>query len=105
MMAGEQLYPEGHHPGEPLFDVHTHEQAKTLRRRDVSKIDPVRYYFIDFESVVHRDPDNGPALVYGQWGQDDDLPELEYEGWYSPFPVDVFMLGNVYYKELIRVSC
>lgn len=106
MMDAEQLYPAGHHPVYPRFDIAIRGFSKTIRRRDVANSSPVKYRFIDFESMIDfKDSEKAPRVLGGSFafGQDDDLPELRYARMYDPFPVDVFMLGNVYKKRLVDV--
>ena len=106
MMSGEQLYPRGHHPARSQCDITGHFRAEFIRRRDVASSQPVKYYFIDFEAAAKYDESVlSPRMsyYYGQ-GQDDELPELGFSDPYDPFPVDVFTLGNVYKKRLVKVS-
>ena len=102
-MSGEQLYPHGHHPSNPRMDVIMYGFAKVLRRRDVANTAPVKYYFTDFEASMTLDESNGPILIRSLFGQDRETPELNANVPYSPFPVDIFTLGNVYQKRLIEV--
>ena len=105
MMDGEQLFPDGHHPVLPRFDVAMHGYSRPIRRRDFARHSPVKYLFIDFESTFLFSDPNKPPLVYGPYGQDKELPEFQFPVGrsYSPFPVNVFMLGNVYKKHLVEV--
>ena len=108
MMDGEQLFPKGHHPVYPRFDIAIRRFSKPIRRRDVANSEPVKYRFIDFESMINfKDSEKAPRVLGGSFafGQDDDLPELRYGvgQMYDPFPVDIFMLGNVYKKRLVDV--
>ena len=102
MMDGEQLYPDGHHPSFPSLNVSTVGLAKCLRRRDVAEHRPVKYYFIDFEAAMQFKKPS--PKVYYIFGQDPELPELSFNKSFSPYPVDIFMLGNVYRKRLIQVD-
>lgn len=103
-MAGEQLYPEGHHPCDPNYSLTASYVSKGLRRRDVARHNPVKYYFIDFEVTSRFDPSIKNPLIMLCFGQDKDLPELRWDHPYSPYPVDIFTLGNVYQKEFIEAS-
>ena len=100
MMDGEHLYPEGHHPLHPGMAQTLTQMSRHLRRRDVAKIHPVKYLFIDFQSTNYYDP---IEKIYVRFGQDNDLPELHRQGLFSPFPCDIFTLGNVYSKEFLEV--
>ena len=109
MADGEQLYPAGHHPEHPQFDIAFRRLSKPIRRRDIADSSPVKYYFIDFESTLHfKDPSRPPQVLAGSYvfGQDKELPELRYGigRMYDPLPVDIFMLGNVYQKKLVDAS-
>lgn len=65
---------------------------------------PVRYYFIDFDEAVQRPEEwTGPFLVEGARCIDPELPELHFHHPYDPFPVDVFLLGNMYKRSLLDV--
>jgi hypothetical protein len=77
--------------------------AKVLRRRDVAATNPVKYHFIDFEVSRKVDDATSDPKEFLFFGLDDDLPELYFSEPYSPFPVDIFMLGNVYKKRLVQV--
>lgn len=99
MMDARPLFPEGHHPvrmnytPDAVFPVHH------LNRQD----HPVKYYFIDFGISSHFSPDDVP-LVVGTKGRDKEPPELSDTQPYNPFPLDIFILGNVYLQEFVQVS-
>ena len=77
------------------------KDAKPLRRSDVKG---VRYYIIDFGiSSYFKDP-VAPRLVTGPDGLDNEVPELHREAPYDPFPVDIFILGNMYKKLFVEVG-
>lgn len=64
----------------------------------------VRYHFIDFGEATRRPADHtGPFLVEGSRCIDQALPELKFGRPYDPFPVDVFLLGNMYKEYLLEV--
>ncbi|EJD38311.1 hypothetical protein AURDEDRAFT_72305, partial [Auricularia subglabra TFB-10046 SS5] len=65
---------------------------------------PVRYYFIDFGKSARRPDGHSCAfLVEGARCIDQELPELRFGHPYDPFPVDVFLLGNMYKHTLLEV--
>ena len=100
-MDGEQLYPDGHHPLNPAMDQSLTQFSRHIRRRDVATTHPVKYLFIDFQSTHYYEPTD---RVRVRFGQDDDLPEFRRDQeLFSPFPIDVFTLGNVYRKEFLEV--
>ncbi len=99
MMDARPLYPEGHHPVK-----RNHTPDGMYRISPLSRTDrPVRYYFIDFDLSV-RFPDRGSTYVVGDVGRDTEVPELSEDVPYDAFKVDVFALGNLYYKEFYQVS-
>lgn len=101
MMDGTPLYPDGFHPSRQKMDIDGLNKAKYIRRVDAST--PVRYYFTDFGLSTIMDPWK-PRRVIGKHGADQEVPELSYIEEYDPFPLDVFILGNVYRKTLLDVS-
>ena len=84
------------------YDTRHKALAKHLNRRDV---DPINYYFIDFGISSKFNKSDTNRLVYGFKGVDREVPELYNRLKYDPFPLDVFILGNVYRRVLIEVSC
>ncbi|KZV99695.1 hypothetical protein EXIGLDRAFT_762360 [Exidia glandulosa HHB12029] len=64
---------------------------------------PVRYFLIDFgESTRVPDGYVGQFLVTGDRTIDPELPEVYFDHPYDPFPVDIFLLGNVYKHSLLE---
>ena len=100
MMDGDPLFPKGFHPSVPTLDA-SGKRAKPRRRRDVSG---VKYYFTDFGISYRFDGTEETRLVIGQEGQDQEVPELHQLEYYDPFPVDVFILGNLFWRKFVRVS-
>ncbi|KAL5530916.1 hypothetical protein ACEPAG_3792 [Sanghuangporus baumii] len=90
------MFPKGFHPcfwdldkgGKPTIP---------LRRSDVPR---VKYFFTDF-GISSRFLEGEPRLVLGLNGLDRDVPELSGFNLYDPFPVDVFVLGNVFKRNFI----
>ncbi|RPD57823.1 kinase-like protein [Lentinus tigrinus ALCF2SS1-7] len=94
MMDARPLYPQGHHPVK-----RNHTPDGMYRISPLSRTDrPVRYYYIDFDLSV-RFPVGGSTYVVGDVGRDTDVPELSEDIPYDAFKVDVFALGNLFYKE------
>ncbi|TDL22598.1 hypothetical protein BD410DRAFT_748340 [Rickenella mellea] len=100
MMDAGEMFPNGFHPYAPWLERNGETKAKPLRRNDVS----VKYYFIDFGiSSLFTDPDK-PRLVSGNDGHDHEPPEFTMVSQirYNPFILDVFILGNVYKKQIVQ---
>lgn len=99
-MDGEPLFPQGHHPVRLDYLEDATHDAPHLTRFD----HPVKYYFIDFGISSYFDPGTVP-LVVGTQGRDKEPPELDDHRPYNPFPLDIFILGNVYRREFLEVCC
>ncbi|KAK7691435.1 hypothetical protein QCA50_004834 [Cerrena zonata] len=97
MMDGEPLFPQGHHPVQLDYLEDGMHYAPYLSRQD----HPVKYYFIDFGISSYFDPGVVP-LVVGTQGRDKEPPELDDRLPYNPFPLDIFILGNLYRKEFVE---
>ncbi|KAF5387969.1 hypothetical protein D9615_000850 [Tricholomella constricta] len=63
---------------------------------------PVRYVIIDFDCSVRLSPGQ-PRLIRKFGGRDGDPPEYKSRDPYDPFKIDVFTLGNVFYKDFYQV--
>ena len=99
MMDGAILFQKGFHPCLPMTDA-SGKIARPRRRRDTSG---VKYYFTDFGLSSRFETNEGPRLVRGEDGLDQEVPELHQSEPYNPFPVDIFILGNLFRKELTEV--
>ena len=99
MMDADEMYPEGFHP------------VKVMQKRDFSgwatyiprSVAGVRYYFVDFGISVHLPEEDRQHFVTGNKGRDQDPPELSGTDPYDPFKLDVFIIGNMFRKELCDV--
>ena len=98
MFDGAGMYPKGFHAILWNFDANGN-QTTPRRRRDVPA---VKYYFTDF-GISSRFQDGKPHLVTGTSGLDREVPELLHLSEYDPFPVDVFILGNVFKHHFVEV--
>ncbi|KAL5492948.1 hypothetical protein ACEPAI_4396 [Sanghuangporus weigelae] len=88
------MFPKGFHPC--FWDLDTGGKPTIpLRRSDVPR---VKYFFTDF-GISSRFLEGEPRLVLGLNGLDRDVPELSGFNLYDPFPVDVFILGNVFKRN------
>ena len=99
MMDGRPLYPQGYHPVRQNVTPDALYEITPLSRTD----HPVRYFYIDFDLSM-RFAEGEPRLATGDVGRDDKVPELSKGVPYDPFKVDIFSLGNLYYKEFELVS-
>jgi len=69
----------------------------------LARIDyPVRYIIIDFDCSVQLS-DGQPHLITDFGGRDGDPPEYKSRDPYDPFKIDVFTLGNVFYKDFYLI--
>lgn len=100
MFDGAGMYRKGYHAIFWDLDVNG-KPAYPLRRSDVPR---VKYYFTDF-GLSSRFLEGEPKLVLGMNGLDRDVPELSGFEQYDPFPVDVFILGNVFKRNFTAVGC
>lgn len=64
----------------------------------------MKYYYIDF-GLARRFPEGTSTYVVGDVGRDTDVPELSSDVPYDAFKVDIFALGNLYFKEFEQVRC
>lgn len=99
-MDASHLFPKGHHPVRLDYTADAVFDAPHLTRSD----NPVKYYFVDFGLSSHFKSDDSP-LVLGTKGRDKEPPELSDRQPYDPFPLDIFILGNLYLKGFLEVSC
>ncbi|KAI0737365.1 kinase-like domain-containing protein [Daedaleopsis nitida] len=94
MMDARPLYPHGHHPVELDYSVDNMYEISPLARIDR----PVLYSFIDF-GISHRFDEGSPTTLLGRRGRNQDVPELSNAIPYDAFKVDVYALGDVFFKE------
>jgi hypothetical protein len=101
MMDASSLYPRGFHPviQQYLYDMVT--EAPVVPR--LAAWPPVRYYFVDFGISIQIPREVYPKAAVGEFGLDRDAPELSATVPYDPFKLDVFILGNMYRKEIYAV--
>ncbi|KAI9063466.1 hypothetical protein FKP32DRAFT_1572015 [Trametes sanguinea] len=98
MVDASPLFPLGHHamahygiPHEPK------KPAPVLSRRST----PLKYYYVDFGISTQYAPGEQRAPVLGSARLDQDVPELSDTVPYDPFMVDIFILGNMFRKEVL----
>ncbi|KAL5530917.1 hypothetical protein ACEPAG_3793 [Sanghuangporus baumii] len=94
MFDAAGMYPNGFHPSYWDFDANG-KRARPLRRSDVLE---VKYFFTDF-GISSRFLEGETRLVMGKAGLDKSVPELSTVDSYDPFPVDIFILGNVFKRN------
>lgn len=99
-MDATALYPRGFHPLRALSLPDLSGAAPYRSRIDAT----VRYYYIDFGISVHIPEHVHPKLVAGRLGRDQEVPELSDAVPYDPFKVDIFIIGNLIFKRLYKVS-
>ncbi|KAF5388421.1 hypothetical protein D9615_000849 [Tricholomella constricta] len=97
MMDARPILPSGWH------FVAQHRDLDGELISPLARIDfPVRYIIIDFDCSVRLSPGQ-PHLVRDFGGRDGDPPEYKSRESYDPFKIDVFTLGNVFYKDFYKV--
>ncbi|KAI8970996.1 kinase-like protein [Trametes punicea] len=94
MMDARALYPEGHHPVRLGSSPDAIYEVNPLPRADHK----LQYYYIDFGLACHL-PRGKSSYVVGDVGRDTEVPELSSHVPYDAFKVDIFALGNLYFKE------
>jgi len=99
MLDASDMYPEGFHPIHQDLDKAWNNHARYRERHQVQN---VKYYFIDFGLSSHFADPNQHRLVLGEDCQERDVPELSRVSPYDPFPVDIFILGNLYSKYFTK---
>ncbi|PSR73557.1 hypothetical protein PHLCEN_2v10476 [Hermanssonia centrifuga] len=99
MMDATSLFPKGHHPVRAGFLPDACTPAPQLSRAHGR----IKYYYVDFGISVRLATDS-PRLVTGGYGRDQDVPELSFHVPYDPFKVDIFILGNMFRREIYNVS-
>lgn len=62
----------------------------------------MHYYYIDFGFAV-RFPEGASTYVVGDIGHDGEVPELSSDVPYEAFKVDIFALGNLFFKHFEQV--
>lgn len=102
MMDATQLYPKGFHPVQEDFLHDLEHRAPVIPRIGVWP--PVRYYFVDFGIAVSIPAEVQPKRAIGAYGLDQDVPELSFTTPYDPFKVDVFIVGNLFRKQVYAVG-
>ncbi|KAH7889230.1 kinase-like domain-containing protein [Phlebopus sp. FC_14] len=95
MMDGRQLARAQWHPMVPTVTL-DYRHRVTFNSRSAVK---VRYYFIDFGFSTHFQPGQARSVV-GSKCRDPDPPELSDVTAYDPFKLDIFLLGNVFKKDI-----
>lgn len=100
MIDATPLFPEGFHPADESFVESFEKRCKPLRRCDVPS---VRYYLVDFGISMSFAQTVGPRLTTSFHGIDRDVPEFAIDEPYDPFPVDIFILGNLFRKKFLTV--
>jgi hypothetical protein len=98
MMDASAMYPDGFHPLYTDLKSNGEGTAYQLSRSSVE----VKYHYIDFDVSSYFPPDVTSTLVTGLDGLDYP-PELSADVPYDPFKLDVYILGNLFRVEILRV--
>ncbi|KAH9973838.1 kinase-like domain-containing protein [Lactifluus volemus] len=96
LMDASHMFPLGFHPVKDLLLPDISNPAPIIPRRHAG----VKYYFIDY-GISSYFPAGGSQdhQVLGLAGRDQDVPELSDEVPYDPFKVDIFTIGNVFFRK------
>ncbi|KAJ3511341.1 hypothetical protein NLJ89_g4151 [Agrocybe chaxingu] len=97
MMDAKSIIPTGWHFVSHFCEPDGMTKISPLERKHL----PVRYYFVGFGNCYHIPPNTTP-LVRDIGGNDGDVPELFKGQPYDPFKLDIYTLGNVFLKDLLR---
>ncbi|KAF9018054.1 hypothetical protein BDZ89DRAFT_1074291, partial [Hymenopellis radicata] len=92
LMDPSRVVPSGFHFAAPYlrFESNKRKSIKTRRR---CRVQPVNYFFIDFESVSFHPEGPEHSRALGLFGQCNIMPELSLTVPYNPFKVDIFQIG------------
>jgi len=97
------MYPEGFHPLKPELSRDFQRPARYYSRTER----PPRYYFIDFGFAVKFDL-SGARLMPHVRGGDKTVPEHLRDplrkGYFNPFLIDVYTIGNMVRQRFLDVS-
>ncbi|KAF5388385.1 hypothetical protein D9615_000860 [Tricholomella constricta] len=97
MMDARPILPSGWH-----FVAHHCTPDGVTEISPLARIDrPVRYIIIDFDCSARLSPGQ-PHLIRFFGGRDGEPPEYKSRDPYDPFKIDVFTLGNVFYKDFYQ---
>jgi hypothetical protein len=99
-MDASAMFPRGFHPLLPYFLPDNPFQSAPRTPRSQVR---VSYYFVDYGISSYFPPGHSRKLVTGGDGRDQEVPELSDTIPYDPFPVDVFIIGNMFRTELFMV--
>lgn len=100
MMDPEPIFPSGFHPVARTRLKDLSGSTTHLSRTEVT----LKYYYIDFGISVLIPPESTQRLVVGEYGRDQDPPELSAEVPYDPFKLDIFIVGNMFHNEFVKAS-
>ncbi|KAF9018052.1 hypothetical protein BDZ89DRAFT_1021737 [Hymenopellis radicata] len=88
LMDSSRVVPSGFHFAAP--ELQEGDNCKWVKTRRRCRVRPVKYFFIDFESVSFHPEGPENARVLGFFGQYNVMPELSLSVPYNPFKVDIF---------------
>jgi len=99
MMDADAMYPEGFHPIHVMFKRDYSGWADHIPRSTAG----VKYYFVDFGISSHI-PEDDERFVIGNFGRDQEPPELSATVPYDPFKLDIFIIGNMLRRDFYDVT-
>ena len=98
MMDADAMYPEGFHPIHVGFKRDYSGWADYIPRSAAG----VKYYFVDFGISSHI-PEDRQSFVVGNFGRDQEPPELSTAVPYDAFKLDIFIIGNMFDRNFYQV--
>ena len=100
MMNGQILYDEPFHP----FNQHLALDGKRpIYRKYARSQRPIRYYYIDFGYAKWFHSTDEPRLIRGSRAREP-TPEQLAGNLYDPFKADIYQLGAIIRRDLIKVG-
>lgn len=94
------MFPDGFHPLWQYRSRNFLDPAVPARGRISAG---AKYYFTDFGISSYFPDPSMSRLVTGAHGLDESVPELNTPLPYEAFPVDIYILGNVYKRHFVDV--
>ena len=98
MMDADAMYPEGFHPIHVGFKRDYSGWADYIPRSTAG----VKYYFVDFGISSHILEDR-QRFVTGNFGRDQEPPELSATVPYDAFKLVIFIIGNLFRRDFYEV--
>jgi len=99
MMDADAMFPEGFHPLHVMYKRDYSGWADYFPRSTAG----VKYYFVDF-GISSYIPEDDESFVVGNFGRDQEPPELSHTIPYDPFKLDIFIIGNMLKRNFYDVT-